>query len=185
MIIDNLTILIQILFVKDVEKNTGLEVFILYDVVSQGNSLVSALKLTAVLYPETSEILAQKALKQQIASVQTATQQGAVVGGAVLASVCLLNLNLGVLFQFLNAAEVYLLIQNFNTDLDPVFSAFLSSLQSSFQVPSIFSFFVSSKAGPSIPTKYQNIGYSTNLIMINSGSNITIFIGISGFISLL
>ena len=185
MIIDNLTILIQILFVKDVEKNTGLEVFILHDVVSQENSLLSTFKFTAVLYPETSEILAQKALRQQIASVKKATYQGAAIGGAVLVSVCLLNFNFGYLFQFLNAAEIYLLIQNFNIDLDPVFLEFLSSLQSSFQVPSIFSFFVSNEAVVSIPTKYQNIGYSTSLIMINSGSNITIFIGISGFLSLL
>ena len=185
LIIDNLTILIQILFLKDVEKNTGLEVFILHDVVSQENSLLSTFKFTAVLYPETSEILAQKALRQQIASVKTATYQGAAIGGAVLVSVCLLNFNFGYLFQFLNAAEIYLLIQNFNIDLDPVFLEFLSSLQSSFQVPSIFSFFVSNEAVVSIPTKYQNIGYSTSLIMINSGSNITLFIGISGFLSLL
>ena len=185
LIIDNLTILIQILFVKDVEKNTGLEVFILHDVVSQENSLLSTLKLTAILYPETSEILAEQALKEQIASVQTATQQGAVVWGAVLASVSLLNLNFGYLFQFLNAAEIYLLIQNFNIDLDPVFLEFMSSLQSSFEVPSLFQYFVRSEAGASVPTKYQNIGYSTNLIMINSGSNITVIIGILGFLILL
>ena len=61
-------------------------------------------------------------------------------------------------------------------DLDPLFLKFISTLQISFKFPSIFDYFVDNSDRVTIPTKYQNIGFDTNLIMINSGANLTIFV---------
>ena len=71
---------------------------------------------------------------------------------------------------------MFALIQYFNMDLDPLFLKFISTLQISFKFPSIFDYFVDNSDRITIPTKYQNIGFDTNLIMINSGANLTIFV---------
>ena len=71
---------------------------------------------------------------------------------------------------------MFALIQYFNMDLDPLFLKFISTLQISFKFPSIFDYFVDNSDRVTIPTKYQNIGFDTNLIMINSGANLTIFV---------
>ena len=172
------TYAIKISFVEDVQENSVLHIFVTKTVVSQENSLLITSEFEAVLYPETNQFLAQQSLNQQIAAVQSATQQGAVVFGVTLLSGSLLNLNLAFFFQFLNAAEVYLWIQFFCLDLDPVFLAFMADLQSSVQVPSIFTFIVDKTDGNYIPQKYQTIGFDTTLFMINSGPNLTLLIGL-------
>jgi hypothetical protein len=138
--------------------------------------LLSSSRLNSNLYPLKSQILANQLLVKQLAAVKKIAQQVAIAIGTVLGSVTLLNFNLKFLFQFLNAAEMFALIQYFNMDLDPLFLKFISTLQISFKFPSIFDYFVDNSDRITIPIKYQNIGFDTNLIMINSGANLTIFV---------
>ena len=174
--IDEYNWLIEPVYLEDVSENSIIEIFLLGDMVSKNNSLFSSSRLISNLYPLKSQILANQLLVEQLAAVKKTAQQVAIAIGTVLGSVTLLNFNLIFLFQFLNAAEMFALIQYFNMDLDPLFLKFISTLQISFKFPSIFDYFVDNSDRVTIPTKYQNIGFDTNLIMINSGANLTIFV---------
>ena len=176
--IDNSTWLIEPVFIEDILEYSYLEILVQGYIVSTKNSLLYTTKLNSKLYPIKSDILAQQVLAQQLATVQSVTKQGALASGATLVSVSLLNLNMIFLFQFLNAAEMFNLIQFFNMDLDPLFLQFISTMQSSYKSPSLFDYFVNSNDGAAIPLKYQSIGFTTNLIMINSGSSLTILVGV-------
>ena len=176
--IDESTWFIEPVYLEDISENSNIEILILGYIVSEKNSLLWTSKLSSVLYPIKSQILAQQVLVQQLATVKATTQQAATASGAVLGSVSLLNLNVIFLFQFLNAAEMFNIVQFFNMDLDPLFLQFVSTLQSSFKLPSVFDYFINSNDGVAIPIKYQNLGFSTNLIMINSGTNLTIFLAL-------
>ena len=176
--VDESSWIIQPVYLEDVAENSKLEILMLGFVVSKNNSLLSTLSLTSTLYPLKSQILAQKTLAQQLATMRTTTKQASEAMGIVLASVCLLNFDLLFLFQFLNAGEMYFLIQFFDMDIDPLFSEFITTMQISFKLPSMFDYFVNSSEGVVIPIKYKNIGFNTNLILINSGTNLTILLGI-------
>ena len=96
-----------------------------------------------------------------------------------------MNLNVIFLFQFLNAAEMFTLIEFFNIDLNSLFLQFIATLKTSFSLPSMIEYFVDKQDGAAVPIKYQNIGYDTNLILINSGTNVTILLGISVIVIIL
>ena len=183
--IDKATWLIEPVYAEDVLANSALKIQILSILVSEKNSLLSTFQLNSILYPLKSQILAQQILAEQIATVKGTTQQAATASGVVLASVSLLNFNLLFFFQFLNAAEILMLIKFFNLDLDPLFLQFISSLDSSFQPPSIFDYFVDSNDGAAVPENYQSIEITTSLFLINSGSKLTIFLLILGVLLML
>ena len=96
-----------------------------------------------------------------------------------------MNLNVIFLFQFLNAAEMFSLIEYFNIDLNSLFLQFIATLKTSFTLPSMIEYFVDKKDGAAVPIKYQNIRYDTNLILINSGTNLTILLGTSVIVIIL
>ena len=183
--IDKATWLIEPVYAEDVLANSALKIQILSNLVSEKNSLLSTFQLNSILYPLKSQILAQQILAEQIATVKGTTQQAATASGVVLASVSLLNFNLLFFFQFLNAAEILMLIKFFNLDLDPLFLQFISSLDSSFQPPSIFDYFVDSNDGAAVPENYQSLEITTSLFLINSGSKLTIFLVILGVLLML
>ena len=147
-------------------------------VVSKNNSLLSTLSLTSTLYPLKSQILAQKTLAQQLATMRTTTKQASEAMGIVLASVCLLNFDLLFLFQFLNAGEMYFLIQFFDMDIDPLFSEFITTMQISFKLPSMFDYFVNSSEGV-VGLKFSELKFGfLKDIKLKLNSKLTILLGI-------
>ena len=183
--IDKYNWLIEPAYLEDISANSNLEILMLGCIVSEKNSLLSTSKLSSILYPIKSEVLAQQILVQQLATVKAETQQAATASGAILGSVSLMNLNVIFLFQFLNAAEMFTLIEFFNIDLNSLFLQFISTFKTSFTLPSLIDQIVDRKDGAAVPIKYKNIGFDTNLILINSGTNLTILIVILAVVILL
>ena len=183
--IDKYNWLIEPVYLEDISANSKLEILILGYIISEENSLLSTSKLSSIMYPIKSEVLAQQILVQQLATIKATTQQAATASGAILGSVSLMNLNVIFLFQFLNAAEMFTLIEFFNIDLNSLFLQFIATLKTSFSLPSMIEYFVDKQDGAAVPIKYQNIGYDTNLILINSGTNVTILLGISVIVIIL
>ena len=183
--IDKYNWLIEPVYLEDISANSKLEILILGYIISEENSLLSTSKLSIIMYPIKSEVLAQQVLVQQLATIKASTQQAATASWAILGSVSLMNLNVIFLFQFLNAAEMFSLIEYFNIDLNSLFLQFIATLKTSFTLPSMIEYFVDKKDGAAVPIKYQNIRYDTNLILINSGTNLTILLGISVIVIIL
>ena len=100
--IDEYNWLIEPVYLEDVSENSIIEIFLLGDMVSKNNSLLSSSRLNSNLYPLKSQILANQLLVKQLAAVKKIAQQVAIAIGTVLGSVTLLNFNLKFLFQFLN-----------------------------------------------------------------------------------
>ena len=176
--INELTWLIEPVYLKDISENSSLEILMIGYIVSKNNSLLSTSKLSSVLYPLKSQILANQIFLQKIAAVKATAQQAATASGAFLGSVILLNLNIIFLFQFQNAIEMFNSIKFFSMDLDPLFLQFVSTFENSFKLPSMFDHLFNSDDGVAIPTKYKKLDIDTNLILINSGTNLTILCAI-------
>ena len=147
-------------------------------IVSNKSSLLSTSRLSSVLYPIKSQVLAHQIFLQKLAAVKATAQQAATVSGAFIGSIILLNLNIIFLFQFQNAIEMFNSIKFFNMDLDPLFLQFVTTFENLFKLPSVFDYLVNSDNGVAVPTKYKNLEIDTNLVLINSGTSLTIFVAI-------
>ena len=79
-------------------------------------------------------------------------------------------------FAFLYVIEIYSYIAMYQVDIDPVLTAFLASLDVNSDIPSLFSFILSPSDGVQLSGKLNDFGYTTNLLLLNSGLNLTVFL---------
>jgi hypothetical protein len=98
-----------------------------------------------------------------------------IIGTSVSLCVAGFNFKPSSFFTFLNAAEIYVYVLIFNMQLDPLLYNFLNMLQASSYIPNMFEYFISPGFGNPAPDKFSNFGNPSNLILINSGSTLTLF----------
>lgn len=88
-----------------------------------------------------------------------------------------LNLNPISFLNFLNSAEMYSYIILYSFEISSDLIVFLNELIVTSMVPNLFTYLVSDSEGVALGTSENNFGNNSNLILMNSGVNFTIFIG--------
>jgi hypothetical protein len=124
--------------------------------------------LTGVLYPQQVNAEAKK-----IAAVKAIGQTAMVTSVSIASGVSLATFSPSSLFTFLNAAEIYLYVAFYNIDLDGSLVAFMNQLQVISMIPNPFSYLIESNQGVQLQGNLKNLGYDSNLILLNSGIKIS------------
>jgi hypothetical protein len=167
---DQTTYCITPTYLADIPKNSQLKIK-LDSLISKNNSLLYNTTLSVNLF-ETSSFSSQQKLQVKIAAAKALASQGATVGLSVALGLGFINLDPSSLFNFMNTAEIFYCTTLFNLNVDPVLSEFLIGMRVQSKIPKIFSYIMPEEEGSTIPTKYIKYGYSTNLFLLNTGSQL-------------
>jgi hypothetical protein len=171
---NEITYLITPTYLTDIPQNSELKIK-LDSLVSKNNSLLYNTTLSINLF-KTSSFSSQQELQVKIAAAKALASQGATVGLSITLGISFLNLDPTSLFNFINTAEIFYSTTLFNLNLDPVLYEFLIAMRLPSKTPKILSYIIPEEKGSSLPTKYIDYGYSTNLFLLNTRSQLSFFI---------
>ena len=167
--LDNSSYSLSVTFSSVVVQGDTLFVNFTTLIVSKHNSILATQFLEIGLFPDSSSEEAQS-----IAEAQGFAQSALKVGIAAVFGSSIINLNPTSLFNFLNNLDIYVYMTLYNQDLDSAYAAFIQMLSPNSWVPNAFSYFINQNDGNQLDSAFQGFGNPTNLIMINSGSTLSI-----------
>jgi hypothetical protein len=174
--IDDYSYLLNITYTISIRSDDKVHVKITKTLVSKIDSLLETTDLSIKLFPmisNSSENDIDNAIGYSKMCVLIVTTISLCCAG--------LSLSPGMFFTFLNAAEIYTYVLLYNTQLHPLLTTVLSSLQVNSAIPNIFSYFISSDQGNPIPVQFNNFSEVSDLIFLNSGSLLTLLLGLIAF----
>ena len=151
-----------------IKSSSVLKLNFLYDLVSISYSLLDTKSLSGELYL-TQELKAKQDLQNKMNTAKTIGQVGTASGGSMALALSLINQDPSSLFDFLNTAEILYSVYLFNFDLNPILKSFLIGMRLQSSVPNFFYLLIDSTQGVSLSSSLQNYGFSTNLLLLNSG----------------
>ena len=167
--IDNYSYLIVVNYTQDINTGDKLQLEFNHQLLSQNNSILNVTHLAISLFAST-----YSNISATIAQLRTYSQAGVAAGASVAFSVSIININPSTFFHFLNNAEMYYYASLYAVDVDPGLVAFLDELRVVSRIPNIYSYVIDRRNGANLDGKVKNYWYDTNLILLNSGVNLTI-----------
>ena len=126
----------------------------------------------------TEELKAKQDLHNKMNAAKTIGQVGTASGGSMALALSLVNQDPSSLFDFLNTAEMLYSVYLFNLDLNPILKSFQIGMRLQSSVPNFFYLIIDSNQGVSLSSSLQNYGFSTNLVILNSGPYIETLISL-------
>ena len=168
---DNYTWSITILFNTTTTAGTTVEIKFIEAITSVINSLLERNTLTASLFGNTIDPAAA-----EITKMLSYAKNGVIFGVASSMGMGALNLSPTVFFNFLNSAQIYSYIALYQIEADKELIEFLMSLNVNSMLPNVPQLYINQNNGTIMNERFSNFGYSTNLVLINSGVNLSILI---------
>ena len=169
---DNSTYLISVGFTADINPGEKITIKFTAPVVSIFYSLLATQVLNIELFPTP--------VNDEIAAITQANNlaQAAIIAGitAVFGS-SVINVNPITFFNFLNNISIYVYLSLYYQNLDAALVSFITMINPGFWMPNLFLYFINPRDGNQLSSTFRNFGYSTNLLIINSGPILCILAG--------
>ena len=154
----------------DIKKNSKLIVSFIGEIVSMKNSILDVENLQIKLFVGHGQNIAESLL-----TIKKFTKSVYMSSIGVMIGASIINFDPNSFFTFLNSAELFYYIVLYSAELDEELQTFLLNIQISSQLPSLFDAFPMTYS--SLTSKKLNtFGYSCNLLTVNSGFFLTLFI---------
>ena len=166
-----------------ITKGTKINIEILVFMRSVNNSLLTNYNISSNLNAQGSSTM-----QSLIAQAKALAQQGVASGLSAALGTGFVSFDPTSFFSFLSTAETYYPISLFDADLPEDLSTFLASLRVQTMVPNIFAYGISKEDGSEIPEKFKKLGFKSNLLLVNTGVNLSIgllFLVILGVIKIM
>ena len=168
--INNYTYYVNITF-NVVNKGDKLKIHFVKTLFSIESSILKTSELEIGLFV----IASSSAITASLVQMKNSAKIALIAAASVGCSSSLLNFDLTGIFSFLNVLEIYSYIGLYQIEISSVLNDFLKQLTPNSIVPNVFQYFIGSSGKISLSDKQSAFGYQNNLILINSGSNLTIF----------
>ena len=168
---DNSSYSISVAFSSSINSGDHLQVIFMQSIVSASNSLLATLDLKSELFPMSYDNTAF-----QINQAQTYAQTATAVGLSVAFGSSCINLDPISFFNLLNNIDIYVSATLFQENIDPSLVAFLQTLSPNSMLPNTFGYFIDQSEGNQLDQRFSNSGYSTNLLILNSGQTLSIWV---------
>ena len=140
------------------------------EIVSMKNSILDVENLQIKLFVGHGQNIAESLL-----TIKKFTKSVYMSSIGVMIGASIINFDPNSFFTFLNSAELFYYIVLYSAELDEELQTFLLNIQISSQLPSLFDAFPMTYS--SLTSKKLNtFGYSCNLLTVNSGFFLTLFI---------
>lgn len=162
--IDIFTYKIELIYSRDIQKNSKVAINIIQTLISVDNSILENNTLTAEIY-EYKELQESN----EILRIETGTNQGMIVGIGASMILSIINYDLKGLLNFRNSAEIFSVIVLFNIPFEDKELAFLSKIHYSSKLPSFTDSLIDNSKGITLSKKLRKYGYNTSLMLLNSG----------------
>lgn len=136
--------------------------------VSSLNSLFVNQPYSALLFVVSKDNTAQGVLQAtSLAKAALGLAMSTVLGSSIL------MVNPQSFFFFLQTLELYYYVLIYACDLSPTLNAFLNALNGPSYIPEPFGYMIPDSEGVALTGKINDFGYNTNLILLNSGVNLS------------
>ncbi|OMJ87111.1 hypothetical protein SteCoe_11261 [Stentor coeruleus] len=156
----------------NVTKSSSLNITILSNLISKNNALLESKTFTASLFIS-DEVIAKKKLEVKVKDANIAAKTGKTAGVSVALGVSFLNFDPLSFFDFLNTAEMFYAVYLMNLKINDILSGFLIGLRTQDMLPNLYSLSVDSKKGVLMSDKFKDLGFQSNLVLINGGGQLT------------
>ncbi|OMJ87112.1 hypothetical protein SteCoe_11262 [Stentor coeruleus] len=163
-----------------VTKNSNLSIMILSNLISKNNALFESRILIASLFIS-DEVIAEKKLDSKAKDASDTAVTGKTAGVSVAIGVSFLNLDPSSFFDFMNTAEMFYAVYLMNLKINKILLEFLIGLRTQGMLPNVYAYTVKVDKGVKMPDKFKNLGFESNLVLINGGGQftaLTIFIAL-------
>jgi hypothetical protein len=154
---------------EEIKKGTKVKISISKPLKSVNNSLLTNYDIEVTLFPQKASAGATL-----IAQAKALAQQGVSSGLSAAMGTSALSFDPTSFFSFLSTAEMYYPLSLFSCDLPEDLSVFLASLRVQSMMPNIFAYGIDKDSGSEIPEKFKKLGFKSNLLLVNTGVNLTI-----------
>ena len=168
---DNSSYSLSVNFNFSINSGDHLQVLFINSIVSASNSLLATVDLIIALFPSTYDDIAS-----QVSQAQTYAHAAIVAGLSVAFGSSCINMDPVSFFNFLNRIDIYVSAAMFQEDIDPSLVAFLQTLNPNTLLPNTFNYFIEQSEGNELDQRFSNLGYPTNLLILNSGQTLCILI---------
>ena len=169
--LDNSSYSVLVSFSSSIQSGSKLLIIFSQLIVSISNSILA----NDILEIE----LAATSLDQEVLVITQVNELAKTVLIACIIAVCgssVINLNPLTLFHFLNNLEIYVYLTFYYQDLDNSLVTFIKMFNSKSWLPNFFTYVISDKQGEILGANFSNFGDKTNLLLLNSGSIVEIFV---------
>ena len=143
------------------------------DILSTENAILSNRSLNIQLLEGSSEEVAVASI---IADATTTSGKITTSTTAAALLLSLLTRNPATFWSFINTVQMLCFIEISNIPQPPRFSGYLAGLRKYNMFPNIFAYFVPESGGQVPFKKAYDFGYTTNLLLLNSGNYLSAFI---------
>ena len=167
--VDSSTYTISINFTSNINQEDLLIIKFPVPLISNTNSLLLTDTISIPLFANNINNVVS-----QINQLKEYSQIGLAIGLSAALGTSAINLDFNSFFNFLNAAEIYSYVVLYQLDLDPTLTNLLNGLRVNSKIPNVFVYFVNPLQGVQIGGNLNGFGYTTNLLLLNSGINMTI-----------
>ena len=171
--IDDSTYTISINFNSSINQGDILYIYLPSELNSTTNSLIYSNIINVMLFADSLNNIVN-----DVSALKSYAQIGMKIGLSAALGSSAITMDPISFFNFLNSAQVYLNIILFQLDLNSILVDFILSLNSNSNIPIIFTHFVDPQQGVQINGQLNVYGDVTNLLLINSGVNLTILVGL-------
>ena len=143
------------------------------NIISIENGIIENITLSGFLYKGVTELAVKTSKVTAAATTSAAVTTTTIV---TTTSVSIMNPNPACLWSFINTIQMLCFIDMSNIPLPPKFEGTLQGLKKYNMFPNFFSYFVPSNGGDVPYKKAYDFGYKTNLLLLNSGNYMSLFL---------
>lgn len=136
---------------------------------SVNNSILFTSYVSVTVYPKESDPLVNL-----IASAKSYARNGVTSGLSIAIGCSLASFDPTSIFSFLSTAEIYYPISFYSCEFPENMKVFLGSLRVQSMLPNIFAELLWTNSGSEVSDEFKNLGFKRDLILVNTGVNITI-----------
>jgi hypothetical protein len=162
---------LYITFVSPPMANQVLYITFIKNLISKTGSLLHGKTLEITLF-----VTQDLAKANKIANAKNEATQGIAIGLSVVFGSSFITFDPTSLFNFLNTAEIFSIIYLFNLPIAKTLSTFLYSIRIQKHLPNALEALLDQSLGKKMPDNYGDYGIKTNLVLVNSGVNLTFLI---------
>ena len=171
--LSNSSYTISVTFNTDITTSHQLILMFAKDIVSIKNSILATTEI--LINVSTSYV---NSTASQIVFAKTASQTALVASVCIIFGSSLVNSQITTLFHFLNNLEMYTYSSLYQNNLDEVLTVFLQQLSPNPKKPNAFSYFIDMGQHKAPNSTFKYFDFNTNLILLNSGSTLSILTAI-------
>ena len=153
---------------ENIVKNSKLLIFFEPNLTSVNGSLIEPAFISVILF---EKLLIST---NKVAQAEELATKGVSYGVSVAFGTSLLSLDPSSFFSFISTAETLYPISLFSFDQPDELRSFFSGARVQKSSPNLFDYFLSSAEGNKLHENFRNLGYKTNLVLLNAGVNLTV-----------